>query len=92
MNRAISYFNNDQCHLAISDAKTALTREPGVSPGLHTSVEVSRILATCLALEREYEQALEFIESAISLAMQHEYSDETIAGMVELRDLIFELQ
>ena len=88
INRAYSYFKNNDCGPAITDAKTALTMKPEVDQGSHTDAEANWILAFCYHAQNDFTLALQHAEAAISIAKKHQYSETDIKAITELRDLI----
>ena len=86
VNRSLSYHSLGQCDKAITDAMVALTLEPAFEAGIHTDVEANYVLSDCYFWDEKYLLSFQHIEAAISIATEHQYSDEEIAFMEEERE------
>lgn len=86
VNRAISYFNNSQCDLAIIDAKGALGKEHTSGEGYSTDAEANFVLAWCYSVQGKYLQALQHADAGIAIANDYQYAEYYIAIMTGLRD------
>ena len=85
LNRAINYFKDDQCNMAIPDAQVALSLEPQFVSGLHTDVESNYLLAACYEYDDDL-AALQHLDAAIDIAEEHEYETVIIAEWITWRD------
>ena len=88
VNRSLSYVTLERCDRAIPDALAALALEPAFEKGFHTDMEANYILSDCYFWDEEYLLSLQHIEAALSVAKQHQYSDEYVAFMDEEREII----
>ena len=84
-NRAITYLENNQCALAIPDAKAVLALEPMSIPGLHTDVEANTVLASCYAYDGHTSAALQHIDAAIVIVEEEGYPEEEIDYLRQFR-------
>ncbi len=82
--RALGYFWQWDYENAYPDAEQALTFDPNVEPGFHTSVEASWITANCQGASGYIEEALADLEVAIRLARESDYPDLRVSHMQEV--------
>ena len=71
--RALSYARNQNCPLAVEDAKQALAFLPYQEPGFHTDVTANYVLAWCYSEAQHHIAALQHAEAALSIARLHEH-------------------
>ena len=88
INRGRSYFESDQCDLAIADGKTALQMEPGFKPGFHSDAEAHLLLASCYAWTGVWSSERQHLDAAITIAKEHGYRTGRIAAIVAWRNEI----
>ena len=78
INRAAAYLYSNLCPEAVDDARVALGMEPEVGGGFHSHAEAHLTLADCFVRTGDYSLALEHVDSAIALALEHGFSDSRI--------------
>ena len=88
INRGKSYFESDQCDLAITDAKAALDMEPLHEPGFHSDVEAHVLLVSCYAWTGASPAVRQHLDAAITIAKEHNYMAEKTTAMEGWRDEI----
>ena len=88
INRSRSYFESDQCDLAIADAEVALGMEAGSSPGFHSHAEAHLMLASCYTWTGAWSAGRQHLDAALAIGKEHNYSNERIAALVRWRDEI----
>ena len=89
VNRSQAYLQMSRCAEAATDAESALSLEPRMGVGYHTSAEAFSILASCHAYNGDFEVAAQHLETAIALAEQHQYPAEELAMM---KDTLIDIQ
>ena len=88
INRARLYLDNDQCVLAIIDARAALNLEAHFDIGIHTDVEANYILANCYFFAEEYLLSAKHMEAAYEGARLHQYAQDEVDTISEELDII----
>lgn len=86
--RAINYAETGQCPLAVQDAQISLDMAQPVvdlDAGYHSDVPAHSTLAVCAAEDGETGTALEHIETAESIAIQHGYGSEELTYLASVR-------
>lgn len=78
INRAAAYLYSNLCPEAVDDARVALGMEPEVGGGFHSHAEAHLTLADCFVRTGDYSLALEYVDSAIALALEHGFSDSRV--------------
>ena len=85
VNRALNYFQDDQCNMAILDAQVALSLEPQFVLGFHTDAEANIVLAACYEYG-DNPAALQHLDAAIDIAEENEYEATVIRDLIVWRD------
>ena len=88
--RASSYTGNQNCPLAVEDAKHTLALQPYQEPGFHTDVTANSVLAWCYSEAQQHIAALQHAEAALAIARLHQHPPDhiqTYSDMVQsIRD------
>ena len=69
-NRAMVYLLTNRCPEAQTDAQASLDMEPAIGQGFHSDIEALVILAECRMRLGHYDQALEYGNRALDLALE----------------------
>ena len=70
-NRASVYLLTNRCPEAQADARASLDMEPAIGEGFHSDIEALAKLAECQLRLEQYNQALEYGNQALDLALSH---------------------
>ena len=89
LNRSLSYVQLSRCALAMADATAALSMKPISGVGFHTNVEAFVVLGVCHANNGDFKAAVQHMEIALALAVEHQYPADQLA---EMQSMLNELQ
>ena len=80
VNRAVSYFETDQCPRAIQDAERALEMQHLVLDAYHSDAEANAIMAVCYLRNEQYSATIDHADKVLQLMNSTGYPDEELAA------------